>query len=287
MIQERIEAAIKAVDDDLQAHGYSGLDEEQRAVMRDRYEGEQAIGMLDDLRDRVGGISDATWTLAVSTVIEHTTFSPDQRDFVDARILQAVREIAPRLSEETPFYPGGPVPSAALVREFSDLHSFCDANELGGLCDPEISSAAERLFPERSDPETVHSQAWMSVANQIQNAVSEWLSRPAGSADDRWNVAEMRLGSSLGDFAVPVGWWGVSMPDTREQAYERGLYQLRVEPGSETNLALDLRDEQGAKVTTIFRTADRLLMHACLLTLPPSPDYLAMERRHRPLRGNF
>lgn len=280
---ESITAAMAAINSDLKARGYDGLYEEQRAVLQDRYSADEAIGMLDDLRDRVGGISDATWALAVSAVIENTQLSPEQRTFVDARIMQAVGEIALHLAEARPFYPGGPVPRVAKVRSFSDLHSYCDANELGGLCDPDISMQAERLFPERTDGETLHSQGWMAVANQIQNAVGEWLVNPTGG---RGRVAAIRPDGPSAGFAMPVGWWVVPDASGDDLVFERGLYMLRVREGSVRQFALDLRHEQGRTVTTIFQTTDWLQMQACMLTLPPSPDYLAMQRGQKPSRGD-
>lgn len=280
---ESISAAMAAINSDLKVRGNDGLYEEQRAVLQDRYSADEAIGMLDDLRDRVGGISDATWTLAVSAVIENTQLSRDQRTFVDARIMQAIGEIALHLTEQRPFYPGGPVPRAAQIRSFSDLHSYCDANELGGLCDQDVSMDAERLFPERTDAETLHSQGWMAIANQIQNAVGEWLVSPPRR---RARVATVQPDGPSAGFAMPVGWWVLQDAAGDDLVFERGLYLLRVREGSIRQFALELRDEQGRIVTTTFQTTDWLRMQACLLTLPPSPDYLAMQRGQWPSWGD-
>jgi len=66
----------------------------------------------------------------------------------------------------------GQVP--ADVRTFSELHDYCDANELGGLCD-EGSEIAGLASPSDDDDAC-------EFANAVQCAVDKWLrdGRPEG-----------------------------------------------------------------------------------------------------------
>jgi len=74
----------------------------------------------------------------------------------------------------------------ATIRDFGDLHTHCDANEYGGLCEDSVDGELKGLdllahtFP---DPEgsqdfgTINSEAGMDVANEMQEAVHQWLAR--------------------------------------------------------------------------------------------------------------
>lgn len=88
-----IEAAIAAMNTDLAARGYSLLDGEQVAAMNARFAPHEAIGMLDDLRDRVGGIGEATHRIAIEAVLANTALSTELRAFMEARLLQIVNTV--------------------------------------------------------------------------------------------------------------------------------------------------------------------------------------------------
>jgi len=289
--------ATSAINHDLQVRGFPPLDSEQLAVLSDRCGSSEAIAMLDELNHRVRGISDQTRTLSVSAVLANTKLSKEQRAFVEERILQGVNEIGARLVAQRPFYPEGPVPSSSL-RDFAGLHDYCDANALGGLCDEAVSAAGNMLFPERTDFDTVQTQAWMAVSGQIQDAIAEWLVgagqelRVAEWVDRRSMIGQYRSAfPSFGtlDFDLPIGWWDASRPDDQCPSFRRGLYTLLIDHqdpqlsdfrADMPRFSLELRDELDRHVCPVFQTADWLQMHACLVTLPPSLEYLALHCGH-------
>lgn len=289
--------ATAAINNDLQVRGFSPLDSEQLALLSDRHSASDAIGMLDELNHRVGGISEQTRTMSVSAVLANTKLLSEQRAFVEARILHAVNEIGARLVEQRPFYPEGPVPSSSL-RDFADLHDYCDANALGGLCDKAVTAAGNMLFPERTDSDTLQTQAWMAVSGQIQDAIAEWL---VGAGQEllvgEWVDRRSMIGQyrsafpSFGtlDLDFPIGWWDASRPDDQCPSFRRGLYTLLIDHqdpelsdfhADMPRFSLELRDELDRHVCPIFQTADWLQMHACLVTLPPSLECLAMHCGH-------
>lgn len=297
-INHTIPTAIESINKDLQQRGYTELGAEQVAAMQDRHCAREAIAMLDELNNRVRGISDETRMLALGAVLANTKLETEQRAFVEARIVQAVNEVGARMVAQQPFYLDGPAPSRAL-RDFADLHDYCDANTLGGLCEEALTAEANRLFPARSDPETIHTQEWMVVSGHIQVAVGEWL---AGAGielrTDEWVDRKAMIGAhrtefpSFGelDVQLPVGWWDTSNRNEPCPSFRMGLYTLWIdfrdpdlsELRAETpRFSLELRDELGNHVLPVYQSQDWTLMLACLLTLPPSLDYLAMHKGHR------
>ncbi len=60
---------------------------------------------------------------------------------------------------------------AALVRSWSELHDYVDANEYGGLCD---DRAALFLFPSDSDDEE-YAEAFCEFFNDVTDALDSWL----------------------------------------------------------------------------------------------------------------
>jgi hypothetical protein len=105
---------------------------------------------------------------ALVTKQEHS----EQDSFIAKRITQAKREIIGGILR---IYGGvlGDIP--LTVHSFSELHEYCDANELGGLCDDNITAEGNRLFPERTDPGTIATQGWMDASNKIQDRINVWL----------------------------------------------------------------------------------------------------------------
>lgn len=110
-------------------------------------------------------------------------YSPEQQAFIDARILQAKRELLRSWwgADIIESRHGNALP--LTVDSFSQLHDYCDANELGGLCDDAVTDEGNRLFPEREDDSTLATQEWMDACNHIQDAIHAWLETRA-SVDD-------------------------------------------------------------------------------------------------------
>jgi hypothetical protein len=113
-------------------------------------------------------------------------YSTEQQAFIGARIAQAKRAIL--CSVLTCTLLGSEIVPLAC-KSFSRLHDFCDANELGGLCDDAITEEGNRLFPERLDAETLATQEWMEATNDVQNAVHSWL-ETGGMVDDAAFIAK-------------------------------------------------------------------------------------------------
>lgn len=294
-----IEAAITAINSDLHARGYGGLDSEQRAAMFSQCAPHEAIGMLDDLRDRVGGLSEATHRIAVEAVLAHTALRPEQRAFIEARLLQIVNTIGAHVVAGEPFYPGGRVPPVTLVG-FSEVHDYCDANELGGLCDDDITEEASRLFPDRTDSDTLATQGWMEISNRIQTLADEWIATAqpvfrSGKWRDRTRLAgnyrEALPAFGELDVDLPVGWWDVTGPNDGCPSFACGFYRLWTDSkqsslsGDTPRFILELLDESLEQVSVILSTDDWLDMMACIATLPPSRDYLSLEKG-RPIRSS-
>ncbi|VTU38349.1 hypothetical protein H4CHR_04403 [Variovorax sp. PBS-H4] len=63
----------------------------------------------------------------------------------------------------------------AFVTSFGDLHDHVDANEYGGLCEDGVIELGNSLFTERTDPDTLQTQAMMDVSNDLQDECDEWL----------------------------------------------------------------------------------------------------------------
>ena len=119
-------------------------------------------------------------------------YTPEQQRFIGARVLQIKREVLHALITATPFYGGGRVPPIT-THSFSELHDFCDANTLGGLCDDEVSAIASALFPaEGSDDSLVATQGWMEAANRIQGVADDWLASKS-MLDDLTFIARLLL----------------------------------------------------------------------------------------------
>lgn len=119
-------------------------------------------------------------------------YTTEQQRFIDARFLQIKREVLAAVIAATPFYVGGRVPPIT-IHSFSDLHDFCDANTLGGLCDDEVATMASALFPSRDADD---STGWMDAANAIQGAVHVWLESRA-MLDDVTFIARLLLSEQI------------------------------------------------------------------------------------------
>lgn len=99
-------------------------------------------------------------------------YTHEQRMFIGERIAQIKKEVSDTVG--TNFYAEGKI-LPDTISTFGELHDYCDANELGGLCDDDITDKANALFPERTDPDTISTQAWMEACEVIQCTVNVWL----------------------------------------------------------------------------------------------------------------
>lgn len=103
-------------------------------------------------------------------------YSAEQRAFIDARILQIKRELL-----RSWWGAGDPITDRQgnalpiTVNSFSQLHDYCDANTLGGMCDPEMNRERSRI--------DLCGDEWIDAVNVIQNTIHEWL-RARESVDD-------------------------------------------------------------------------------------------------------
>jgi len=85
-------------------------------------------------------------------------------------------ETAVRVSEEyiLELVSMGTIPNT--VANFSELHDFIDANELGGFCDADLQDTFLAIFPKHSDAdEALVSDAFLDACNTIQNTVNQWI----------------------------------------------------------------------------------------------------------------
>ena len=295
-----IEAAVEVVNGQLAARGAPRLNLEQVDVLRSRSAAEEAIGMLDDLRDRVGGIGEDVHRIAIEAVLANTQLSAEQRAFVQARLLQIINTVAAHVFTGEPFYPGGKVPPMTLTG-FGELHDYCDANELGGLCDDAITEEANRLFPGRTEAETVATQEWMQISDRIQTLADEWIVSAHGvfHSGEWWDrtalVGKYREGlPAFGELEVdvPLGWRDVTGPDDGCPNFSCGYYRLWIDSkesalsGGTPQFTLELLDEDTEQVCVILATDDWIDMQACIVTLPSSRECLEIERGRAASRRN-
>lgn len=99
-------------------------------------------------------------------------YSAEQRVFIGQRITRIKAEVLHAVAYCEPLA-GKIVP--ITITSFGDLHDYCDANELGGLCDDDITAKGSGLFPERTDNGTLATQAWMDACDVIQDTIHDWI----------------------------------------------------------------------------------------------------------------
>jgi len=115
-----------------------------------------------------------------------------QRAFIEQRVLAIRLEVLRRILLATPFYPGGKA-LPLTVSAFGDLHDYCDANTLGGLCDEDVRAAGNALFPDVAPgADDFSTQGYMLAANAVQSTVDQWLAS-GQMLDDVVLVAKLRL----------------------------------------------------------------------------------------------
>lgn len=122
-------------------------------------------------------------------------FNAAQQAFVQQRVMAIRLEVLRHILLAEPFYPGGKVPPLTLT-SFGELHDYCDANTLGGLCNDDICAEGNALFPDAEpDPGGISTQGYMGAANAVQSAVDHWLAS-GQMVDEAGLVAKLRLNSS-------------------------------------------------------------------------------------------
>lgn len=288
-----IAQAVASVNSVLTARGFPPLDEDQVAALGARGAPAEALGMLDELLDRVHGISHAEHRIAVEAVLANTRLNAQQRAFIEARLLQIVNTVGGHVVRANPFYPGGRVPPKTLT-SFGELHEYCDANQLGGLCDGAVTQEANQLFSQRTDVETVATQEWMDISDRTQTLADEWIVMSSGALESSvWHDRTHLVGQyrqalpAFGelDVEVPVGWWDITGPNDDCPSFACGHYRLWVGhaqggKSEETpRFVLELLGDNMERVRVIMATDDWIAMEACVATLGPSRDCLALDRR--------
>lgn len=287
-----IAQAVASINSVLTARGFPPLDEDQVAALGARGAPAEAIGMLDELRDRVHGISHAAHRIAVEAVLANTRLSAQQRAFIEARLLQIVNTLCAHVVGAQPFYPGGRIPPKTLTG-FCEVHEYCDANQLGGLCDDAVTHEANHLFSQRTDVETVATQEWMDISDRIQTLADEWIVMSKGALESSvWQDRTHLVGQyrqalpAFGelDVEVPVGWWDVTGPNDGSPNFACGHYRLWVghaqsgKSEATPRFVLELLGDNMEPVRAILATNDWTAMEACVATLGPSRDCLALHR---------
>lgn len=113
------------------------------------------------------------------------TYTPEQQAFINARILQAKRELLRSWWGMDLIESRSGMALPTTVRSFSELHDYCDANELGGLCDDDINIEADRLFGTTQAMRDAGdmNEAWIDASNEVQNAIHQWLASRQSVAD--------------------------------------------------------------------------------------------------------
>lgn len=107
--------------------------------------------------------------------MQHNQFKPSmtQAEFIAASVALAKQEIMQTWADGGLWHPDGKV-MPLTVTTFSELHDYCDANELGALCNDDVLIIADKVFGnDRAADEC--SDAWHDACNTIQNTVGEWL----------------------------------------------------------------------------------------------------------------
>lgn len=284
--------AVASINSVLTARGFPPLDEDQVAALGARGAPAEALRMLDELRDRVHGISHAVHRIAVEAVLANTRPNAQQRAFIEARLLHIVNTLGGHVVRAEPFYPAGRIPPKTLT-SFCEVHEYCDANQLGGLCDDAVTHEANHLFSQRTDVETMATQEWMDISDRIQTLADEWIVMSSGALkssvweDRTYLVGQYRQAlPAFGelDVEVPVGWWDVTGPNDGSPNFACGHYRLwvgraRSEMAEETpRFVLELLDDKMEPVRVILATGDWTAMQACVATLGPSRDCLALHR---------
>ncbi len=91
-----------------------------------------------------------------------TTATKPTRELIEASIARAKREIIENLCEWGEQRPDRTRPWP--IASFADLHEWCDANTLGGLCDDQWCVDDDGL-----------ADGWMSGANEVQDTIDTWI----------------------------------------------------------------------------------------------------------------
>lgn len=205
---------------------------EQAECLTDPDREEEAYGMLDDMEARMG--FDAKHIAILRTAL--------QRRFIDERILQGINQIGKAVVNQTLIL-GSKVPPSDL-KTFGDLHDYCDANCIAGLCSDAISARADILFPKTKGEDTLASEEWMDACNAIQNALHEFIVSLNLRLEvlPEWAQVTELIGLYRKEFpdfgeldvTIPVGFIDQSWHNDACPRFERGHYQLHIDYADRT-----------------------------------------------------
>jgi hypothetical protein len=147
------------------------------------------------------------------------TYAATQQAFIDKTVATMKAEIL-AMFDEGVFQPGD-------VKSFADLHTYTDANCLGGMCDDSEGETLKGLdliasiFPDpagSADHGTINSQAGMDACNHMQDLVDAWIrTSPVweGFGDGESGVQVINpTCSSCGRFAVDPSTYGFKPTST-------------------------------------------------------------------------
>lgn len=98
-------------------------------------------------------------------------YNTEQRTFIGQRVTRVKAEIVHAVACREPLAVGGKI-VPDTIRSFGELHLYCDANCLGGLCEDHRGNV---LFPRRTERDTILTQGFMEVMEIIQTAVHVWI----------------------------------------------------------------------------------------------------------------
>lgn len=166
------------------------------------------------------------------------TYTPEQRAFIDERILEGINEIGYAVVNRTPIL-GSKVPPKGL-RAFRDLHDYCDANCLASLCDDDMQPRIDALFPATHGEDTLSSEEAMDAFNAIQNALHEFIVFTNFEDNDNrrtWTPMLELVGAYRKEFpdfgeldvVLPIGFIDESWHNNACPSFRRGNYVLYVD----------------------------------------------------------
>jgi hypothetical protein len=177
---DNIAPKVAAINAALSGVGARGLTREQLACLLNPARSIEACAMLDDLGARVLQAvfpSIEALKMAIKPTASAYTPNMNREQFTATAVRLSKEEILERVSM-------GELPDT--VADFGELHDYMDANTLGGFCDDQLQPVFDAIFPHiASDTEngTISSGAFMDAANDVQNAVNDWIQSGGMAAD--------------------------------------------------------------------------------------------------------
>lgn len=116
-------------------------------------------------------VTTAADTAAVLRAEVEKELGADALTRLDADVARAKAEVMEIITKGTLTSRGVEQPAAEDITEFGDLHDYCDANMLGGLCDedPTLDALCRR------DGTDEGNDRWIQYGNALQAAVHAWI----------------------------------------------------------------------------------------------------------------